>query len=135
MSDTCRYDIAQNGRYRTISLTLRVILYIPDGGSVINGAYPVYFHNIKRFVCLFLYLCVYPHWSRDSVSPVCEIFFLLHVILWDLKTAIFRVGQQNWLYFDVANIWMHFYHCKCRIFNWIEIIYVYIYCFAFSLTK
>ena len=25
----CRYDIAQNGRYRTISLTLRVILYIP----------------------------------------------------------------------------------------------------------
>ena len=29
MSDTCRYDIAQNGRYRTISLTLRVISYIP----------------------------------------------------------------------------------------------------------
>ena len=28
MSDTCRYDIAQNGRYRTISLTLRVISHI-----------------------------------------------------------------------------------------------------------
>ena len=33
MSDTCHYDIAQNGRYRTISLTLRVISYIPAGVS------------------------------------------------------------------------------------------------------
>ena len=30
MLDTCRYDIAQNGGYRTILLPLRVISYIPD---------------------------------------------------------------------------------------------------------
>ena len=29
MSDTSRYDIAQNGRYQPISLTLRVLSYIP----------------------------------------------------------------------------------------------------------
>ena len=25
----------------------------------------------------FWYLCFYPHWSRDSLSPVCGIFFVL----------------------------------------------------------
>ena len=26
--------------------------------------------------CLFWYRCYYPHWSRDSVSPICGIFHL-----------------------------------------------------------
>ena len=29
----------------------------------------------KVFFC---YRCFYQHWARDSVSPVCRIFFLLH---------------------------------------------------------
>ena len=29
-----------------------------------------------EFYRLFLYLCYYPHWLRDSVSPECGIFYL-----------------------------------------------------------
>mgnify|MGYP007123534740 CR=1 FL=1 len=33
----------------------------------------------KMLVCFFLYRCFNPHWSRDSVSPVCRIFFILYL--------------------------------------------------------
>ena len=34
---------------------------------------------ISSFFCRFWYRCYYPHWSRDSVSPVCGIF-IEHII-------------------------------------------------------
>ena len=30
----------------------------------------------KMLVCFFVYRCFYFHWSRDSVSPICMIFFI-----------------------------------------------------------
>ena len=39
----------------------------------------IFFFWQKMLVCFFLYRCFYPHWSRDSVSPVCGIFFILYL--------------------------------------------------------
>ena len=39
---------------------------------------PNQIHWRRFFLCFLLYRCVYPYRSRDSLSPVCGIFFLLY---------------------------------------------------------
>ena len=54
MLDTLRYDIAQNGRYRTISLTLCVLSHISsrgfaagrEGGGLLTAQF-----TVEEYIC------------------------------------------------------------------------------------
>ena len=68
MSDTWRYDIAQNGRYRTISLTLCVILHI-------SASNPEDLFDFKKIYLAQFFFCCFDQiwlqkWSGLLVTPI-----------------------------------------------------------------
>ena len=52
------------------------------------------------YFCLFWYRCYYPHWSRDSVSPICGIFYI--IIGWDNKSGV--CTAQTMAYSDIHRL-------------------------------
>ena len=58
----------------------RAVLAHLQGISPSAGGTPcqLFFKNVfgKKACMFFVYQCFYLHWSRDSVSPICGIFFI-----------------------------------------------------------
>ena len=51
--------------------------------------------NFALLSGIFWYWCYYPHWSRDSLFPVCDIFFHL-TCLPIFKRAVLRISVVIW---------------------------------------
>ena len=109
MSDTCRYDIAQNGRYRTILLTLRVISYIPamyhifskcfDSQDFLShGSHLIFVKSCPLLVRVFMVkICL-------NVNKIC--FMPYSIILWILQTIFLLVTLRTILAI-FPQVWDH----------------------------
>ena len=58
------------------------------GGTPYNFFLSMFLEK-KMLVCFFLYRCFYLHWSRNSLSPVCGIFYSLS------EMEVGHINRQN----------------------------------------
>ena len=77
----CRYDVAQNGRYRKISLTLRGILHISDGQHVRYYLGPFW-------IKLFIVNCFSNGWWLPVVLRFWIVSILLYSVAWPLSKEL-----------------------------------------------